>query len=244
MVASILTLALQTRYGHSVLSARASAPRDKVRTQLTQSKRKLAAELYVLYEQSILAAIPKSVVRAEPIKLECDNCDRYFLANSRAQRFCERCRKPKKSKVRSLDGLPESDQKHFMAAARICIELECDARDYIAAQFAMWREASAYHKKLLWPMPVHIGKLTAKVRYLQHKAREDIRLSRVGEVEDQDDKRRWFVEERNLKSIARMQRRDPLDVLTEQPEEFSRDFLKYKGVWVVVADLWEEKQRS
>jgi len=145
---------------------------------------------------------------------------------------------------RKLDEVDKPTRKAFFAAARCCIELEADPREYIVAQFGMWREASAFYKKLLWPMPTHLGTLAARVRFLQHKAREEIRVDRVCEVEDQDDKRRWFVEERQLKSIARMQRRDQVDVLTEQPEEFSRDFLKHKGVWDVVCDLWEERQRS
>lgn len=145
---------------------------------------------------------------------------------------------------RKLDEVDKATRKAFIAAARACIELEADPREYIVAQFGMWREASAFYKKLLWPMPNHLGTLAARVRFLQHKAREEVRIDRVSEIEDQDDKRRWFVEERQLKSLARIHRRDQVDVLTETPEEFSREFLKHKGVWEVVCDLWDERQRS
>ena len=144
----------------------------------------------------------------------------------------------------SLDDLSKADRRSFIAAARVCIEEGADAREYIVAQFAVWREASAYHKKLLWPSPHHLGGLSARVRYLQHKSRDAIRIARVGKNEDQDETRRWYVEERRLKGLARMQRRDPVDVLTEQPEQFSREFLKHKGVWDVVRSLWEDREHS
>lgn len=208
------------------------------------TKRKVAGILYVLYYEAIHAALPKRTPDKAPMKLECAKCGGYFFAHSYSHELCERCRKPKASKARSLDGAEKADRISFLRAARICIEMEIDPREFIVSQFAMWREASAFHKKLLWPMPYHLSKLAARVRYLQYKAREDVRLSRVSEVEDQDDKRRWFVEERKLKGLARIQRRDPIDVLTEQPEEFSREFLKHKGVWGVVGDVWEERQRS
>ena len=178
-----------------------------------------------------------------PSKTECEKCGTYFLSHS-SQKTCNKCRKTKVTNTHSFDDLHVSDRRHFIAAARICLDEGADPREFIVAQFAMWREASAYHKKLLWPMPMHIGKLAARVRYLQYKAREEVHASRVMDVEEQDEERRWFVEERNLKSLARMQRKDPVDVLTEQPEEFSRDFLKYKGVWELVSDVWDERQRS
>ena len=94
------------------------------------------------------------------------------------------------------------------------------------------------------PSPYQLGTLAAEVRFRQYKAREDERLSRVDDDDDQDEEQRWYVEERKLRGYARMQRRDPAEVLTEQPEQFSRDFLKHKGVWDLVQDLWEERQRS
>lgn len=144
----------------------------------------------------------------------------------------------------TLDQVDDAARRAFNAAARACIDVEADAREYIVAQFSAWRSASAYYKKLLWPSPHHLGTLAARVRYVQHKAREVTRVARVMSVDEPDANRRWFVEERKLKGLARAQRRDPIDVLTEQPDEFSRDYLKHKRVWNVVAELWEERQRS
>jgi hypothetical protein len=177
-------------------------------------KREIAGELCVLYHEAIRGEVAKATKGGRSMA------------------------------SRELDDVDKPTRKAFLAAARCCIELEADPREYIVAQFGMWREASAFYKKLLWPMPSHLGTLAARVRFLQHKAREEVRVTRVIDVEDQDVKRRWFVEERKLKGLARMQRRDPIDVLAEQPEEFSRDFLKHKQIWDVVSDLWDERQRS
>lgn len=93
--------------------------------------------------------------------------------------------------TRTLDQVDKPTRRAFIAAARSCIELEADARDFVVAQFAKWREASTYHKKMLWPSPHHFATLAARIRYLQHKATEEIRVSRVGKNEDTDEKRRW-----------------------------------------------------
>lgn len=179
----------------------------------------VAAELCVLYHEAIRSEVAK-------------------VTKSSATRVV---------RTRTLAELRKDDKpayRAFVRAARLCIELEADAREFVVAQFAMWREASAYHKKLLWPSPHHFGTLAAQVRYLQHKGREEARDARVITNEETDEKKRWFVEERQLKGLARVQRRDPVDVMTEQPERFSRDFLKHKGVWSVVKDLWEERQHQ
>ena len=144
----------------------------------------------------------------------------------------------------TLDEVDKSARRSFLAAARACIELDADPREYVVAQFAKWREASAYHQKFLLPSPQHMGTLAARVRYLQHQAANEIRRSRVATIEPQEDRKRFFVEERKLRGLARMQRRDVVDVLTEQPNQFSREFLKHKGVWGVVEDLWNERRQS
>jgi hypothetical protein len=145
---------------------------------------------------------------------------------------------------RKLDDLDKTARRAFMQTAQACIDLKAEPREFIVAQFAMWRSASAYHKKLLLPQPPNLASLAARVRYLQHKANAEIRISRKPQPEEGDGKNRFFTEERHLRGLARMQRRDPVEVLTEQPEQFSSDFLRHKGVWDVVQDLWEDRQRS
>ncbi len=145
---------------------------------------------------------------------------------------------------RGLDDVDRSTRRAFLAAATIASEEDADARDYVAAQFAMWRSASAFHKKFMIPSPQQMGTEGARVRYLQHKANVAIRRSRVVTVDEQDEPRRFYVEERQLKGLARVQRADPADVLADQPERFSREFLVHKGAWEVVKDVWEERMRA
>lgn len=141
----------------------------------------------------------------------------------------------------TLDGVDASDRRWFVRAARICIEEGADAREFVVAQFSRWREASSYHGKFLLPAPHHLGKLGARVRYLQHKATVEVRRSRVVTVDEQPRRQRFYVEERQLKGMARAQRADPADVLAEQPERFSREFLAHKGAWGAVKDIWAER---
>lgn len=204
--------------------------------------RKLAEDIYSVYMESIRSATPHRRASTQPVRLTCDRCDLSFFAHSYANKLCERCRGKKVAKSRSFDDLKPADKKSFRAAARVCDELGAPARDFVVAQFAAWREASAYHKKVLWPQPHNLAGLAAHVRYVQHQARQSERLARVFEVEEQDDAQRWYVEERTLKGLARVQRRDPVEVLAEQPEAFSREFLKHRGVWGVVKDLWTERR--
>lgn len=144
----------------------------------------------------------------------------------------------------TLEAADESDRKWFLRAARICIQEGADAREFIVAQFARWREASAYHKKFMLPSPHHLGKEGARVRYLMHKVNAEVRRSRVVTIEEQPRRQRFYVEERQLSGLARVQRADPADVIAEQPERFSREFLTHKGVWEAVKDVWVERMEQ
>lgn len=202
----------------------------------------IAEDLFTLYNDALKSAHPRRASAKKQYRTECKKCGNWFFGRGRA--FCDSCRRPDKKKVTTLDGLDKKTRAAFLAAASICIDTNADARDFIVAQFAMLAAAGAYHGKVMVPTPYQLGTLAAHARYLQYMAREAERLARVDDDEERDEKQRWFVEERKLRGYSRMQRRDPVEVLTEQPEQFSRDFLKHKGVWHVVRDLWDERQRS
>lgn len=183
-------------------------------TELGTRKREVANEICVLYHEAVRAEV---------------------AAQTKGGRVNHAPRDA------TLDSVDESDRRWFIRAARICIEEGADAREFIVAQFARWREASAYHKKFMLPSPHHLGKQGARVRYLMHKVNAEVRRSRAVTVDEQPSQQRFYVEERQLKGMARVQRADPADVIAEQPERFSREFLKHKGVWEAVQDVWVER---
>jgi hypothetical protein len=181
------------------------------------SRRRVAAEICTLYNESIRSALATKTGAGKT--------------------------STKKKTTPAFDLVGKSDRRAFMAAARVCMDEDADAREYVVAQFAVWAEASAFFKKFMLPSPQQMGTEGARVRYLQHHARASIRASRVAVIdEDQSTTNRWFVEERKLRGLARIQRRHPSDVLAEQPEQFSMEFLKHKKIWKAVGDLWEERQ--
>lgn len=141
----------------------------------------------------------------------------------------------------TLDAVDASDRRCFIRAAAICIQEGADAREFIVAQFARWREASAYHRKFLIPQPHHLGKRGAWVRLLQHRAVTEVRRSRVVAIDEQPSRQRFYVEERQLKGMSRVRREDPADVLADEPERFSKEFLVHKGVWEALKDVWAER---
>lgn len=144
----------------------------------------------------------------------------------------------------TLDDVDASTRKAFFGAARIALEEGADAREYVVAQFAMWRAASAFHKKFMLPSPQQLRTEGARVRYLQHKVNAEVRRSRVITIDEQPAGKRFYVEERQLRGMARVQRADPSDVIADQPERFSREFLVHKGAWDAVKDVWEERQHA
>jgi hypothetical protein len=206
-------------------------------------KRLIAEDLHTLYNEALKSAFPKRTDLKQQKSSECKRCGDWFFGN---RALCDKCRKPSVTKTCSFTDLNKPDRRAFITAAGICIELDADAREYIVAQFAMMRAAGAYIGRILIPSPYQLSTPAARVRYIKHAASEDERHARVAASvdEDQDESRRWYVEERKLRGFSRMQRRDPIEVMTEQPEQFSRDFLKHKGVWDVVRDIWDERQRA
>lgn len=178
-----------------------------------KKKRRLAEQLCVLFHEAV----------------------RHAVAEARS------IRRAAGSTSKELHEVDKSARAAFMRAAAICIEHEVDPREYIVAQFSGYREASAYHRKFLLPQPHHIGSTAAEIRWIQYKVRSDERVARRASFEAEEGKH-FSVDERRLRGLARMQRRSEEDVLAEQPEQFSRAFLKHKRVWEVVKDVWDERR--
>lgn len=214
---SILTFAARLRYLRGVRSSDTFCNVDRAEMPRTEKRerRRVAEQLCSLFHEALRHAVSN-------------------LTHASGSRI-------KTSK--ELHEVSTAERGSFMRAARVCIDNGYDPREFVVAQFSAYRAASAYHRKFLLPKPTNLDKTNAQINYIQFKASDAERIARRTTVDD-DDGRRFFVEERRLRGLARMQRRSEADVLAEQPEQFSRDFLKHKLVWDVVKDAWDERRGS
>jgi hypothetical protein len=135
---------------------------------------------------------------------------------------------------------PLSVQEHFTAAALSCQELGVSPRLYLVAQFSAFAAYSTALKKRVLPMPNQLYGLAAQARYLRYQAEKQDRDDRsVVHIEKQV--RGFYREERRLRGLVRMLRLTPDEVLTSRPTDFSREFLRAKFVWSLVADRFEHE---
>lgn len=140
----------------------------------------------------------------------------------------------------SYDTIDKTAQREFRKAAEACIQVGAEPREFVAAQFKRWGEISQYKNKVLLPMPQHLASVGAQARFIQYKLQKAERSDRQI-LPDKSHTREFFVENRKLKGLVRVTRQPEEDVLTERPEEFSKQFLKHKGVWRLVEEIWNER---
>lgn len=152
----------------------------------------------------------------------------------------------RKKTSKTLSEVDVQTRKFFVRAAALCIDAGADPREFVAAQFAVWRDASAHHNKLILPGPRHMSTDAAAIRYLQYKARQEEReldTYEDDEEDERDDADKHYVEDRLLRNLAKAHRKGEADILAEMPERFTRQYLDYKGVWEVVEWTWKERRQ-
>ena len=143
--------------------------------------------------------------------------------------------------IRSYDDVDKTAQRAFRKAAKLCVELKAKPIDFIASQFARWRDITKREGKVRLPMPPHLSSAGAHIRYAQWKAQQGERnMRRVPVAENAVNHR----EQRRLNGLSKMHRKLPEDVLCEMPEEFSREFLQANHVWDLVQEKWHERRRE
>lgn len=140
----------------------------------------------------------------------------------------------------TYDTLEGGNKRDFRRAAEACLQVGADAREFISAQFKRWAELSQIKNKILLPMPVHLTSVGAQARFIQYKLQKGERQDRQILPEKQH-RKEFFIEDRKLKGLVRVLRQPEEEVLTEKPEEFSRAYLKHRGVWCLVSDTWLER---
>ena len=141
---------------------------------------------------------------------------------------------------KKLKELSPTERKHFLKTAEVVALMKAEPREYVIAQFQAFSEYGNAIGRYILPMPHQLHTLAATVRYQRYKGQQEMRKSREAPVTEKVTKG-FFREERRLSGLARMNRCTPDDVLTEKPEEFSKEFLKAKGVWPLVKDVYAER---
>jgi len=183
------------------------------------------------------------VVSAEVVKLARELCSLYYAALKRSLQEQTRGSRGGLLAMHDMttyDSLEGSSRRDFRRAAEACLQVGADPREFITAQFQRWAEMSQLKSKILLPMPVHLASVGAQARFIQYKLRKAERQDRQVLPEKQH-RNEFFTEDRKLKGLVRVLRQPEEEVLTEKPEEFSKQYLKHRGVWKLVAEVWNER---
>lgn len=122
----------------------------------------------------------------------------------------------------SWDELTKSEQANFLKTADVVVELGTTPKDYICAQFAAYAEHTRHLGKFVLPQPGALCTLGARVRWLEYAKTKEMREDRKAPKQTMISKH--YREDRKLRGLARVLRMEPAEVLTERPEEFSREF--------------------
>lgn len=133
------------------------------------------------------------------------------------------------------------ERRAFRRAAEAALRLGANPREYVIAQFQSFAGFSQHLGRVVLPTPHCLATVAAQARYTQYKLSQEARAQRQAPLEPEH-KVTYYRDERKLKGLARMHRIPPEDILTEQPEEFSQEFLKNRGVWPLVQNLWHERR--
>ena len=111
-------------------------------------------------------------------------------------------------------------------------------RDWIVAQFAGFDEYQKWAGRALTPQPAQLHGLNATARYIKYmreeqeqRVRDDRKLVTVASFK---------LDERNLKALCRSLRMPEVDVIVEQPDQFSIPFLKERGLYKIVKNKRRE----
>lgn len=138
---------------------------------------------------------------------------------------------------------PASVRSTFVKAARSLKEVNADVMEYVQAQFVAFDKLANFKQEKLLPQPRQLIGANAQQRYMQFKTELEERVARQegfsDEAEDRTVVEKTFsLEEQRLKALAAFNDTDESTILKKMPTQFSREFLKHKGVWKRVKDAW------
>ena len=123
---------------------------------------------------------------------------------------------------------PSTVKLAFKKAASTCEWLGAKPQRFMEAQFIRFDRLSVYKERPILPQPYHLNGPSAITAYQEYK-REllDRRASRSVKSTHKG----FTIEQDKLSSLALFHGCEEEKVLSKLPQEFSRAFLKHKGVW-------------
>ena len=124
-----------------------------------------------------------------------------------------------------------------------CTGVGARPRDWIEAQFAMFEGYTKWVGKRLIPQPAQLHGLNAQARYLQWKT-DDVAERHRDKKKEKSIRDTFSIDERNLKALCKTLRLPETDVLMEKYNEFTRNFLKHKGIYTLVEEKYEQERAS
>jgi len=123
---------------------------------------------------------------------------------------------------------PATVKAAFKKAAETCEWLKAKPQQYMESQFIKFDRLSVYKERPILPQPYHLNGPSAITAYQEYKREmADRRASRAVKSIHKS----FTIEQDKLSSLALFHGCDEQKVLSKLPQEFSKAFLKHKGVW-------------
>jgi hypothetical protein len=126
---------------------------------------------------------------------------------------------------------PTSVKLAFRRAAQTCEELKAEPQQFVEAQFLKFDRLSIRARRPLLPQPAHLAGPSAVTSYLEFQSElDDRKLRRTVKAAHSN----FEIELDKLASLALFHQCSEMRVLLKLPQEFTREFLRHKGVWANV----------
>lgn len=142
----------------------------------------------------------------------------------------------------SLEELTQNDRRAFLKAADTVVSIGAQPKDYIVAQFQAFAAYTKHTGRYLLPKTNQLWSMQAIYRYQQYMGQREMTEARRAPTANMQ--RSFFRDERKLAGLVRHTRQLPEDVLTTYPEEFSKEFLRARGLWPLVAKEWHARSNG
>lgn len=131
-------------------------------------------------------------------------------------------------------------KKLFKKLARQLLIIKADPEVFMLAQFEAFESLSQIlrRKRAIFPQPNQLVSTGAQVRYFTHLAAIQEKGVRKKSAQKAVQLDKYVREERKLLAYAKRLRMTEVDVLLENPSEFTEGFLRRKRVWRHVKDVY------